>query len=250
MRARWVAALAVAAYAAFLVATMPASVLAPRVASASRGALALTGARGGAWNGTAHAVVSTTGGAIAIDEVHWHFLPERLASGRLAFAVSATGALGTAQGTIERGWSDWSVRAVEARLEAAAASAAMPWIAPWRPEGKLAIAAPDVRWNGDGVRGAMQVEWRGAAVAISPVQPLGSYRLEAQGDGGPMRISVATIDGPLRITGRGTFAPPSRAAFSGEARGEGEAARSLDPLLDLLGPRRADGARALELRLN
>ena len=250
MRARAIAALGVAAYAVFLVATMPASVFAPRAMSASRGALALSDAHGTAWNGSAHAVVSTTGGAIAFDEVRWRFLPERLASGRIAFAISAAGAGANGHATLERGWSDWSLHALEARIEATAASAALPWMAPWRPEGIVTLAAPDLKWSGNEARGALQAEWRGAAVALSPVHPLGSYRLEAQGDGGPMKISLATIEGPLRVTGRGTFNPPSRASFSGEARAEGEAARTLDPLLDLMGPRRADGARSLELQLN
>jgi hypothetical protein len=65
-----------------------------------------------------------------------------------------------------------------------------------------------------------------------------------------MSLTVTTLEGPLRVTGHGTFSPPSRASFSGEARSEGDAARSLDALLDLMGPRRADGARSLELRLN
>ena len=250
MRARSIAALGTAAYALFLAATMPASVLAPRAAAASRGALALTDAQGSAWNGSAHAVVSTTGGAIAFDEMRWRFLPERLASGRIAFALSAAGAGANAHATLERGWSDWRLRALEAHIEATAASAALPWVAPWRPEGVVTVAAPELQWSDDETRGTMQAEWHGAAVALSPVHPLGSYRLEARGDGGPMKLSVATIDGPLRVTGHGTFSPPSRASFSGEARAEGDAARSLDPLLDLMGPRRADGARALELRLN
>jgi general secretion pathway protein N len=249
MRARSITAVGVAAYAVFVAAMMPASVLAPRVAGASRGALALTGAHGSAWNGSAHAVVSTTAGAIALDEVRWRFAPGRLASGRIAFAVSATGTGATGHATLERGWGEWMVRALEARIEATALAAALPWTAPWRPEGIVTVASPGLAWNDGGARGAMQVEWRGAAVAISPVHPLGSYRLEAQGDGGPMKLTVATIEGPLRLSGHGTFAPPSQATFSGEARGEGEAARALDPLLDLLGPRRADGARSLELRL-
>ena len=65
-----------------------------------------------------------------------------------------------------------------------------------------------------------------------------------------MELKVTTLEGPLRITGQGTLASPARLAFSGEARAEGDAAKALEPLLDLLGARRPDGARALEWRLN
>ena len=40
----------------------------------------------------------------------------------------------------------------------------------------------------------------------------------------------------------------ARAIVSGEARGEGGEAAALESLLNLMGPRRADGARILELR--
>jgi hypothetical protein len=56
------------------------------------------------------------------------------------------------------------------------------------------------------------------------------------------------VDGPLRVTGQGDIAFPSRITFNGEARAQGTAASALDPLLDLLGPRRPDGARTLAWR--
>ena len=37
--------------------------------------------------------------------------------------------------------------------------------------------------------------------------------------------------------------------FSGEARGEGANAAALEPLLNLMGPRRPDGARSIEVRI-
>jgi len=52
----------------------------------------------------------------------------------------------------------------------------------------------------------------------------------------------------LRLSGKGTISPPGRLAFSGEARADAQAAKELEPLLLLLGPARADGARALEWR--
>jgi general secretion pathway protein N len=103
-------------------------------------------------------------------------------------------------------------------------------------------------WKDGEARGAANVEWRDAAVALTDVKPIGSYRLEARGEGGPARLSVTTLSGPLRISGKGE-ATATRGSFSGEARGEGDSAKALEPLLDLLGPRRPDGARALEVRL-
>jgi len=61
---------------------------------------------------------------------------------------------------------------------------------------------------------------------------------------------VATVSGPLRIAAQGTLTTASGLSLSGDARGEGAAAAALEPLLNLIGPRRPDGARALEIRLN
>jgi general secretion pathway protein N len=95
------------------------------------------------------------------------------------------------------------------------------------------------------MRGEARAEWKDATLALSPVRPLGTYRAELRGAGGPAKLTVTTVDGALRISGDGTLTAPSRFAFSGEARGNGPQAQALEPLLDLLGPRRADGARAL-----
>ena len=72
--------------------------------------------------------------------------------------------------------------------------------------------------------------------------------LDATADRGPANLTVTTVEGPLRIAGKGSFAPPSQLNFSGEARGDGPNAGALEPLLNLIGPRRADGSRAIELR--
>jgi len=62
-------------------------------------------------------------------------------------------------------------------------------------------------------------------------------------------VTISTVEGPLRITGQGTLAPPARFSFTGEARAEGPQAAALEPLLGRMGPARADGSRALEWRM-
>jgi len=112
----------------------------------------------------------------------------------------------------------------------------------------VTLEAPALAWDGRTARGAARAEWRDAGIALTDVRPLGSYRIEARGEGGPLQLAVTTLEGPLTVTGRGTFAPPAALAFSGEARAEGPGAAALEPLLNLLGPRRADGARTIDWR--
>jgi hypothetical protein len=90
--------------------------------------------------------------------------------------------------------------------------------------------------------------WNDAALSLSDVKPLGKYALDATAEDGPVSFTVASKEGPLRVSGRGTFTAPSVISFTGEARGEGDQARALEPLLDLLGSRRPDGAREIRIQ--
>jgi hypothetical protein len=68
------------------------------------------------------------------------------------------------------------------------------------------------------------------------------------GAGANAKVAVTPRAGPRRVSGNGEVVFPGRFTFNGEARAQGPAAASLDPLLDLLGPRRPDGARTLAWR--
>jgi general secretion pathway protein N len=239
------AALGIAAYAAFLVATLPARVAAPQIESLSKGGIAIDDADGTVWHGSARAVVATPGGRLALDRVEWRFKPSRLVAGKLAYDVAATAPGVHARLEAARSPSRWEFGAIDARASAEALVAAVPWISAWRPEGAVAITSPALATDGNDLHGEARVEWRGAAVGLSEVKPLGTYRADLRAGGPGAAIALSTVDGPLRLSGKGTLTLPARLEFSGEARAEGPNAAALEPLLNLLGPRRPDGARAL-----
>lgn len=249
MRVPAMAALGLAAYAAFLVAATPANFVAAQAQAAAPGVIDLAGAEGTLWSGSARGRVRVPGGDVVLDRVEWRFLPARLASGRVAFDVSATGAGFEARSQIARWIGGWEARDVAVRADASALLPLAPMLSPWRPAGSVTVSAPAIEWDEAGARGDARAEWKDAALAISEVRPLGTYRIDLHGEGGPATLTLATLSGPLRIAAQGTLAPPSQVALSGDARAEGAQARALEPLLDLMGPRRPDGARALEIRL-
>jgi len=244
MRPAALAVLGIAAYVVFLAASVPARFVAERLSVP--GAVEFADAQGTLWKGHARAIVAASGPGATVDSVRWHFLPARIASGRIAFVLDASGPGLAGHAVVERGPAAFGARDVNARADAAALAVFVPLAAGWRPEGAVTLAAPAIAWDGHEAHGEARLEWRDAALAIAAVRPLGSYRLEARAEGGPARITLTTLDGPLRLAGTGTFAPPDALAFAGDARAEGPSAASLEPLLNLLGPRRADGARTLE----
>jgi general secretion pathway protein N len=237
-----IAAVGVLAYLVFLAAMTPASVVAERFRVEG---VELDAVRGTLWKGSASARVRLAQGSLALDSVEWRFLPARLAAGRLAFDLKAAGAGFEGRSRIERGLSGIEIRDLQARAQAGAVAAFAPLAAPWQPQGTITLDAPSLVFDGRELRGEGRAEWRGAALSLSDVRPLGAYRAQLTAPGGPAKITLTTIEGPLRLSGDATLTPPSQFAFSGEARGEGAAAAQLEPLLNLLGPRRADGAREL-----
>lgn len=250
MRAIPLAALGLAAYAVFLVATMPASFVAARAEAASRGALSVHDARGTAWQGAARATVQGPAGAIALERVVWRLRPARLLQGRLAFDVQAAMPSLEARFEASRSPSVWEVHGLQGGGAASALALLAPVAAAWRPQGELAFSADRLSWNGESFAGEARLEWRDAAVALSEVRPLGSYALDVIGEGPRMALRLRTLQGTLRLAGQGSLTAGGRFELMGEARGDGAQARALEPLLALLGPRRADGAHALRLRLD
>lgn len=244
MRPPSLIAVGVVAYGAFLVATMPASFLAARIEARQGDAVHVHEAHGTVWHGAARMDVALAGSRVPIDSIAWRFAPGRLLSGRLAFNVDAQSAGASAKGVIARGPADWHAEG-QASAPASFAATLVPLAATWQPEGRIDVRSDDFAWNDRQARGDALAEWRDAAVALSAVRPLGSYRATLHAEGALAKLAITTLDGPLRVAGQGEIAWPARFTFNGEARGEGPNARALDPLLDLMGPRRADGARTL-----
>jgi hypothetical protein len=242
MRARTLALIGVAGYLVFLAAQLPASFVLARMRVPQA---EFTEAEGTAWSGSARATLRTPQGPVELDRLTWRLRPARLLFGRIAYDVTAVAKGLDARGRIERGFAATELRDLEARAEATALALFAPLVATWQPQGAIVATAPSLAWDGAELRGEGRVEWRGAAVALSQVRPLGSYRGELKGAGGPAKIVLTTLEGPLRLAGDGSLTAQGHFAFSGEARGEGAAAAALEPLLDLIGPRRADGSRAI-----
>jgi general secretion pathway protein N len=244
------AVLGIAAYGVFLAATVPARFVAAMVQSETQGRMRMSDASGTLWRGSAKAVVGSPGGTLALDRLDWRFLPGRIAAGRIAFEMKAGSPGLEAGGEVGKSFSAWEVRDFDARGNVSLLAAVLPWIAAWRPDGTALASSPSFSWNGREARGELRIEWRGAGLSLASVRPLGTYRAEVRAEGGPARMKVTTVDGPLRVAGQGTLTLPSRFEFSGEARAEGADAKSLESLLDLMGVRRADGSRALDWRIN
>lgn len=91
------------------------------------------------------------------------------------------------------------------------------------------------------IAGQARLDALGMSSRLSTLRPMGSYRLTLQG-GEVTTLSLATLDGALRLTGSGRWIG-QRLRFEGEATAAPEREAVLSNLLNIIG--RRTGARSL-----
>jgi general secretion pathway protein N len=248
MRARHLVAIGAIAYAAFLVATIPASLLATRAESWTRGQVRLTSVTGTVWGGTATPTLRVPGASdITLDRVTWSWQALALFRGQLALDVGVTMGKLDGRATVFRTPLAWEARALSLQGPVAALSTLHPVLAAWQPSGSVSVESRAFRYDGKTYTGTAWGEWRDASLSLSPVSPLGAWRLDITAENGPAKATLMTQRGPLRLAGQGTLTPAGKLTFAGEARAETGREADLASLLSAIGPKRADGAHAFSL---
>ncbi len=229
---------------------VPASYLARWVENASDGRVLLAQAQGSVWSGEAQPVL-VTGGKIdgkrytpLPGNIAWRFDDFGLMPPRVALRLSGEKIIGQPF-RIEVGLQHAKVEPGNIRLPADLIEAAGAPFNTLRPGGDLSMSwdTLSARFGtaGAGLDGTLTLDWSDARSALSPVAPLGSYRLTARGSGTQIGFELATIKGPLLLSGNGLWTP-SRLQFHGEAKAEPTVRTELGPLIGLLGRPSANGA--------
>jgi len=234
----------------------PATWLASAVASASGERLILADARGTVWSGSAVAVLS--GGPQSRDasflpgRIEWTLSP-RLYGAELA-ARQACCLNGPVLVQLRPGLS--RMRATLVSPAGAVGQWPSAWLGglgtPWNTlqlGGNVRLVSPGVttieqvegRWRLDG---RIDLELEGVSSRLTALETLGSYKITLTGAGGNSAtlLSVSTQDGPLQLTGSGTWGPGG-VKFRGEARSAAVDEAALSNLLNIIG--RRDGARSI-----
>lgn len=109
-------------------------------------------------------------------------------------------------------------------------------------------AALSLQWNAltlrDGILdGRVSVELREVASAMTPVRPLGTYRIDVDGTGQDVSLGLRTLSGPLKLEGSGAWERRAGLKFTASASAEGAERNRLQSLLALIGQR--DGDRTI-----
>jgi len=80
------------------------------------------------------------------------------------------------------------------------------------------------------------------------VSPLGDYELRLEGEGPAGRATLHTLQGPLRLDGKGSWMHGDSPAFLAMARVPPQHQQQLAPLLRLIAVERGDGSFELQLK--
>jgi general secretion pathway protein N len=123
-----------------------------------------------------------------------------------------------------------------------------------QPSGQMELSwTPlQVSRNGDevGLNGTTTLQMENIASRLSPIKPLGAYKLIMDWNGDQAALVLSTVKGPMLLSGNGMLRN-GRLQFSGKAEAEAGQEERLANLLNLLGQRRKEDGKdviALEFK--
>jgi general secretion pathway protein N len=224
----------------------------------SQGRVALAEAQGTLWQGSGRLVLvdvaaqrdanqqsrgaeiqrSSLNGVAVPGRVSWRLNPWPLLLGRMDLALRLEG--------MNR---DIKVSSKGREVDVSEGNLSLPAVdlsrlgSPWstlRPSGALALKWEALSFRNNSFAGKAQIELREASAAISPINPVGSYRVDLSGQGNDTGVVLSTLQGPLRLTGTGSFNARSGLKMNAEAMADESERLRLQSMLGLIGRRDGD----------
>jgi len=229
----------------------PAQWAAAAIARASGGHVELAEASGSIWNGSALLVLAAGQGredarASLPGPLSWHLSPWALLHGTVDLSLEHPSILTSALKLQAHADGRLQIGAVALSLPAAMlAGLGAPWNTV-RPGGIVSLRTDGLELEHGQLNGSLVMDWDYASSALTPVSPIGHYRLQTSGSYPGTRVELQTVSGPLELTGSGTIGEGGRLRFEGVARplaaADAATKTQLNGLISLLGRRDGDTA--------
>lgn len=245
---RWkLLGLGIGAYVIGLVATAPATLVDAGLQRASDGRLRLAEAKGTLWSGAGQIEIRATGGRTGVAKSFaWLVLPASLLRGHLVCEVELDQAARRFPVTIS--FSQIELAGADINLPAAVLGLAVPKLAPLRLTGDVRLHVENLSVRRSGMQGNGTLQWLAAGSALTTVSPLGNYELRLKDEGTVVQASLRTLQGPLQLDGKGSWAKSGNPLFLATARVPPQHQQQLAPLLRLIAVERGEGSFELQAK--
>ena len=231
-----------------VLAFLPAAWMSVLLERQTGGRFSLGDAQGTLWQGSAF-----LGGAPGTDAAVTPLLP-----GRFAWRLSPLVALGTVDAELSNpealskpvritgGWTAWTVSPAAISLPAERLTALGAPLNTLQPSGRMTLEWQPLQIARQGqqvaMTGTMRLTLDDIASRLSPIKPLGAYRMTLEWRGQQAQLQLGSLHGPLLLSGAGRL-DRGRMQFSGKAEAEPGQEQRLANLLNLLGQRRTEGGK-------
>ena len=231
-----------------LLVMMPAAWITPQFAKATQGHVNLIEPSGSVWHGSAALVLAAGrdagAGTLLPGRVQWQTAFWPLLTGRLSMRMQQVPAMPEAIAVAAAPHSA-TISAGEIAVPAALLAGLGAPFNTLDLQGAVRLGWTPWRLLGSRAYGQLVITLTDMSSRVSPVKPLGSYRVAFQSEGDHSTIDLSTLRGPLMLSGHGTVAAGST-SFHGQASASPEARNNLAGLLNLLGRPTGDGTVALD----
>lgn len=219
-----------------LVATLPATWLAQRIAAATDNAVTLVDTSGTAWRG--HGMLASTDGRWRLP-LAWRIQPAQLLHGALAITLEPASGLDTPRGTLTLAPSTTRIDGLAIVLPAALLDAPRRGFV---TGGDFMLNVATLEFAGDRVGGAGSLRWERARVAVrnGPTVALGTVAADVAPQGAGLAGKLANEGGDVRVAGA-FEAGPQGAAIDATLAPRPGAPAEIARTLAALGPPDASG---------
>ena len=230
-----------------LVVSFPAAWMAPVIERQTNGRITLRDAQGTVWAGSAFitginksdAVTVATAAPAVPGRFVWTLSPWLLL-GVVDARITNTQLLEHSL-TVSGDWHAWHLGEFALSLPASQLTALGAPLNTLKPSGQMRISAQSLillpKPEGLQIHGALRLQLNDIASVLSPVKPLGTYRMEFDWQGFRAQLTLSTLSGPLQLQGNGAL-ENGHLRFFGQAWALSEHEPQLANLLNLLGRRR------------
>ena len=217
-------------YAAALIATFPAPWIAHAIERISERTFLLRDPAGTTWSGSGHLFVrQRSGEMLDLGVLRWNSPLFETLTGKVVADLT----LGESAKAVrlELSPASTTVRGLNLALPGQILENVAPGLGALGPQGKILIRSENLRFDADSILGLADVEWRPVQLARAQGLELGSHVARLRGGGRQIDIEFGTIEGPLRLSGGGTWARDSGLIVSGAIEHGEDRSSTMTPFL-------------------